>query len=301
MPEEPHRKLRMKSFCEGAFTLAPALTKCISKSRIFQETFEFVGATELENEDPWRKKFNRPAADIEELKKDVKAQWGVDATKPDNFEGVDIAIIAAPYANSGGADTTKMLVKAIADAAEAKEVPWVILIGRHDSSKEPKFGRTELYQGLLHHRSFKVVKTYFCNQNKSTSVIQGYHHDFTGGPKVLRDRGDSPARMFVASLKLQKHQSNSSPVKLTPRVRQPVYARKDPLVWCLKELVEELVKLRAEELKMKEVEVDQLADAFTFLSLEEENQLLAEGLKHDDAVKKEETSLKTQAEVGLFP
>lgn len=156
MPEDPHRKLRMKSFCEGAFTLAPALTKCISKSRIFLEAFEFVGATELENEDPWQKKFNRTAADIEELKKDVKAQWGVDATKPDNFEGVDIAIIAAPYANSGGADTTKMLVKEIADAAEAKEVPWVILIGRHDSSEGPNFGRTELYQGLLHHRSFKI-------------------------------------------------------------------------------------------------------------------------------------------------
>ena len=158
MPEDPHRKLRMKSFCEGAFTLAPALTKCISNSRIFQETFEFVGATELENEDPWREKFERTAADIEELKKDVKAQWGVDATKPDNFEGVDIAIIAAPYANSGGADTTKMLVKEIADAAEAKQVPWVILIGRHDSSEGPNFGRTELYQGLLHHRSLKTCK-----------------------------------------------------------------------------------------------------------------------------------------------
>ena len=292
MPEDPHRKLPMKSFCEGAFTLAPALTKCISKSRIFQEAFEFVGATELENEDPWQKKFNRTAADIEELKKDAKAQWGVDATKPDNFEGVDIAIIAAPYANSGGAGATKMLVKEIADAAEAKEVPWVILIGRHDS-KGPNFGRTELYQGLLHHRSFKVVKTYFCNQTRSTSVIQGYHHDFTGGPKkVIRDMGIPPARMFVASLKLQKHQSNSSPVKLTPRVAQPEYARKDPLVWCLKELVEE-VKLRAEELKMKEVEVHQLAETFTFLSL-------AEGLKHD-AVKNEETSMKTPAEVGLFP
>lgn len=104
--------------------------------------------------------------------------------------------------------------------------------------------------------------------------------------------GRFPARMFVASLKLQKHQSNSSPVKLTPRVGQLVYARKDPLVWCLKELVEE-VKLRAEELKMKEVEVHQLAETFTFLSL-------AEGLKHD-AVKNEETSMKTPAEVGLFP
>ena len=104
--------------------------------------------------------------------------------------------------------------------------------------------------------------------------------------------GRFPARMFVASLKLQKHQSNSSPVKLTPRVAQPEYARKDPLVWCLKELVEE-VKLRAEELKMKEVEVHQLAETFTFLSL-------AEGLKHD-AVKNEETSMKTPAEVGLFP
>ena len=109
---------------------------------------------------------------------------------------------------------------------------------------------------------------------------------------MLRDMGRFPARMFVASLKLQKHQSNSSPVKLTPRVGQAVYARKDPLVWCLKKLVEE-VKLRAEELKMKEVEVHQLAETFTFLGL-------AEGLKHD-AVKNEETSMKTPAEVGLFP
>lgn len=274
------KKLRIKSFCEGAFTLAEGLKNHLDrKTSDLDEAFDFVLATEFMSEEMWGEKFRFEADKLLELKAKVKAKWGVDARKESSYENVDVAILGAPYSNLGLQENTQILVRDMANALASAGVEWVILVGRncHPERRNEKFphkmGSTGLYKGLLHHANFQVKEIYVCEETKPLKVIEGYVHHFTSftsnasnakaeaAKEAKEDVPGDDARMFVALLRRNvAHNGHDEPEQVTPRCWDDKSKHvEEPLVRCLEKL-KVLIK--------EELPVDALAAGFASILLE---------------------------------
>jgi hypothetical protein len=97
-----------------------------------------------------------------------------DATKPESYEGIDIACIIAPYGR--GASDTKALCDSIKDALKGSPGVKYIIVGcRHQEGGPLQFGQPELYSSLL--TNFEVLCT--MRPTDKGSLVPGYRHYFT--------------------------------------------------------------------------------------------------------------------------